>query len=454
MDSHESVLVEERDTELTELGYSGEDSQRPLAHAYPEPDRGKHAWLFLWVGCFLMIALTWGFPFSYGVFQSYYSSHPPFSENPGGLPAVGTTALGILYLSSPPSFIVLQRYQSWRRPALIAGSIVTCLGILASAFASKVWHLLLTQGIMYGLGASVVNTVTIQFLNEWFIERKGLAFGIQESGAGMGGIIIPVLMTWGLEKFGHRTMLIAWFIAVAVLSIPAIHFLRPRVKPRDSSNSSDLGTLSFLITPIFAVLQAGNIFQALGNFLPGIHLPTFAQQFGASPLDAAGMLSLYNAATVIGAIFTGYLVDRYHVSVTLLLLSLGAAIAVFFAWGFAADFGALCAFAFLYGIFAGGWSSTWVGIGIEIQKRSPRADLGVLWGFAAAARGVGSIASGPISERLIADGTAKTLWWPGSYGTSYGVLILFNGAMLALGGVGCAARAYEVLKRIGHRHSE
>lgn len=63
--------------------------------------------------------------------------------------------------------------------------------MLASAFASQVWHLVLTQGVLYGLGASVVNTVTIQFLNEWFIERKGLAFGIQESGAGMGGIIIP-----------------------------------------------------------------------------------------------------------------------------------------------------------------------------------------------------------------------------------------------------------------------
>ncbi|KAI1376879.1 putative MFS monocarboxylate transporter [Hypoxylon crocopeplum] len=453
MELHESTLVEVPGSGSIEFGPLRDDQGGVFPISHPKPDRGRHAWLFLWVGCFLMIALTWGFPFSYGVFQSYYSSHPPFSDHPEGLPAVGTTALGILYLSSPPSFIILQRYQSYRRSALIVGSVITCLAVLASAFASKVWHLLLTQGILYGLGASVVNTVTIQFLNEWFIERKGLAFGIQESGAGMGGIIIPVLMTWGLDKFGHRTMLIAWFIAVATLSVPSIYYLRPRVKPRVTT-ASELGTLSFIATPIFAILQAGNIFQALGNFLPGIYLPTFAQKFGASSLDAAGMLSLYNAATVIGAICTGYLVDRYHVSMTLFLLSLGAAVAVFFAWGFAADFGALCAFAFVYGIFAGGWSSTWVGISLEIQKRSPRADLGVLWEFAAAARGVGSLVSGPISERLIADGNDKTFWVPGSYGTSYGILILFNGAMLTLGGVGCAARVYEIFKRIGHRHNE
>ncbi|KAL7626534.1 hypothetical protein AAE478_003306 [Parahypoxylon ruwenzoriense] len=413
MAPRDQVLAEELDSESIELGDFGEDQPRAPAYAYPEPDRGKHAWLFLW------------------------------------------------------------RYQSYRRVALIVGTFTTCLAVLASAFSSKVWHLLLTQGVLYGLGASVVNTVTIQFLNEWFIERKGLAFGIQESGAGMGGIIIPyvstehlgcdslvadnsnrVLMTWGLDKYGHRTMLISWFIAIAVLSVPSIYFLRARVKPPATTSTSELGTLGFLTTPIFVILQAGNIFQALGNFLPGIHLPTFAQLFGASPLDAAGMLSLYNAATVIGSICTGYLVDRYHVSVALFLLSLGAAAAVFLAWGFAANFSALCAFAFLYGVFAGGWSSTWVGISLEVQKRSPRADLGVLWGFAAAARGVGSIASGPISERLIADGFGKTTWWPNSYGTSYGVLILFNGAMLTLGGVGCAGRICEILRRIGHRHNE
>ena len=79
--------------------------------------------------------------------------------------------------------------------ALIVGTVTVCCSLLASAFASHVWHLLLTQGILYGLGAGAVNTVTIQYLNEWFLERKGLAFGIQESGAGLGGVIIPFVNT-------------------------------------------------------------------------------------------------------------------------------------------------------------------------------------------------------------------------------------------------------------------
>jgi len=195
----------------------------------------------------------------------------------------------------------------------------------------------------------------------------------------MGGVIIPVLMTWGLEKYSHRTMLIAWFLAVVILSLPAILFLRGRVAPQPTNN---LGTFHFMATPIFFLLQAGNIIQALGNFLPGIYLPSFAKSFGASRLDGAGVLSLYNGASVMGSIFTGYLVDTYHIS-----------------------------------------------------------------GFAAAARGIGSIASGPISGGLVNIKVGETFGWPRSYGSMYGVLILFTGSMLVLGGIGSASRGYEILRK-------
>lgn len=92
MEFQERAPAAESNLELVEIGQLEEDQHPNAAHAYP-PDRGRHAWLFLWVGCFLMIGLTWGFPFSYGVFQSYYSTHPPFSDHREGLPTVGTTAL-------------------------------------------------------------------------------------------------------------------------------------------------------------------------------------------------------------------------------------------------------------------------------------------------------------------------------------------------------------------------
>jgi hypothetical protein len=37
--------------------------------------------------------LLLGFPFSFGVFQEYYSNHEPFSSAPSGIATIGTTAL-------------------------------------------------------------------------------------------------------------------------------------------------------------------------------------------------------------------------------------------------------------------------------------------------------------------------------------------------------------------------
>jgi hypothetical protein len=57
----------------------------------PPIDRGINAWLFL-AACFVMEALVWGFAFTYGVFQAYYSEIEEF-KNSGNIAVVGTCAM-------------------------------------------------------------------------------------------------------------------------------------------------------------------------------------------------------------------------------------------------------------------------------------------------------------------------------------------------------------------------
>jgi hypothetical protein len=65
----------------------------------PPADSGRAAWLFLF-GSFMIEMLLWGFPFSFGVLQDYYTNHKPISLHPAGVSAVGTTCS--VRLSSPP----------------------------------------------------------------------------------------------------------------------------------------------------------------------------------------------------------------------------------------------------------------------------------------------------------------------------------------------------------------
>ena len=75
-----------REETLTEDG----DLQPVQSQSLPPVDSGKAAWLFL-LGCFVIELVLWGFPFSFGVFQVYYNTHPPISLESGSVSAIGTT---------------------------------------------------------------------------------------------------------------------------------------------------------------------------------------------------------------------------------------------------------------------------------------------------------------------------------------------------------------------------
>lgn len=96
----------------TSIDNEKHESLKTSSTVHP-PDRGLHAWLFL-AGSFLIeglalgklplrrkraratdmfcVSLSTGFPGAYGVFQDYYSTHPPF-QNDSSLPTVSTCAM-------------------------------------------------------------------------------------------------------------------------------------------------------------------------------------------------------------------------------------------------------------------------------------------------------------------------------------------------------------------------
>ena len=53
----------------------------------------------------------------------------------------------------------------------------------------------------------------VLFLDEWFVRRKGLAFGIMWAGTGASGVAIPFITRWLLDDYGHRTALQVWAVA-------------------------------------------------------------------------------------------------------------------------------------------------------------------------------------------------------------------------------------------------
>ena len=233
-------------------------------------------------------------------------------------------------------------------------------------------------------------------------------------------------------------MLRAMAVAFTVLAAPVLVFVKPRL-PLTMVHRPRKLNMSFMRTSTFWFFQVGNIMQGLGYFIPLIYLPTYAQSLGLTALAGTLAVSFLNASSVIGNLVTGFLIDRLHVTTVIMFVTSIAVLSVFLAWGFALSLPTVILFSALYGMSAGGFSTTYTGTMKEIQKREPTADIGILFGMLAAGRGIGAIASGPLSEALI-----HNLPWKGElasgYGTGYGPLIIFTGLTAAAGGLSWVGR--------------
>ncbi|KAJ4248757.1 hypothetical protein NW762_012595 [Fusarium torreyae] len=281
------------------------------------------------------------------------------------------------------------------------------------------------------------------WLEEWFVQRRGLAFGVMWSGTGTGGIAIPLVLESLLQKYGFRTTLRIWAVSLLVLSTPAFFFVKPRI-PASSIGSGRLRiNLGFVYDRTFVLYQAANIVESLGYFLPTIYLPHYARSvLKASPFLAAFTVLLINVSNAAGIFLMGILADRWHITTCILVSTIGAVLATFFLWGFAGQLAILYVFCVVYGLFAGSYVGTWPGvsrqvvtnrIGHESSTSGRSFDPTMVTGFLIAGRGIGNIISGPLSEALLKASTtqgqsAKT-WGLGGYGA----VIVFTG-VTALGG--------------------
>ncbi|UNI22158.1 hypothetical protein JDV02_008074 [Purpureocillium takamizusanense] len=411
----------------------------------PPVDRGKHAWFFL-VACVFIEALTWGFPFAFGVFQKYYSTHEPFAGS-SSIPIIGTCAMGIMYLDLPLVMGVQRLYPRFSRWSPVIGLLIMCLSLAASSFSQNTTHLIVTQGVLYALGGSISYCPCLLYMDEWFVKRKGLAYGTMWSGTGLAGFVLPLVLEYLLGRWGFRTTLRVWAVALFVLTLPLAYFIKPRLPPTATRHIRPF-RMGFALRRTFVLHQAANVVQALGFFLPGVYLPTYATSIGAGPFPSALTILLVNVASVFGCAAMGSLTDHLHVTTCLVVSATGAALGTFLLWGFATSLPLLFVYCIVYGLFAGSYTSAWTGImqqmtsepgaagngnGGEGRRQGGTFDPTMVLGVLSTGRGIGSVVSGPLSQVLV-DGLPWQGKALGAYGSGYGPLIAFTGATAAMSG--------------------
>ena len=121
---------------------------------------------------------------------------------------------------------------------MFAGSFLIVLSLIIASFANNVQGLLATQGVVYAIGGILIYFPSIQYIEEWFVAKRGLAYGVMWAGTGKfpqfhlhqnaddfhstegsAGVVVPFILQWLLNSYGFRTALRAWAIVLVSESI-------------------------------------------------------------------------------------------------------------------------------------------------------------------------------------------------------------------------------------------
>ena len=211
------------------------------------------------------------------------------------------------------------------------------------------------------------------------------------------------------------------------------------------SNSTSLRPidLSFMKKAPFWFFETGNIMASLSYFLPQLWLPSFAVSRGFPSFSGPLALCLLNIAACGGYLLQGMLVDRFHVSIPIMIATLGSVVAIFVFWGLTASQTMLYLFAIIWGLSGGGFAATWSGCATAMRSSCTHLDTGLVISLMCMGKGVASLISGPISEQLLKSSSWQHAGF--AYGTQYGGIIVFAGVTALLGGTACVGRMIKIL---------
>jgi sugar phosphate permease len=212
---------------------------------------------------------------------------------------------------------------------VMAGGALVGLGTVSAAWTFYVFYFFNALG--YVCGGPLPSQV---LLSRWFDRTRGKAMGIAYLGIGVGGAIVPLLAKWMTDHLGWRGSLQALGVLIVLIAFPLAYLVREAPADADArlkgSRSSDGGESigAILRTPAFYLLALGSMCSIAAVGGTNQHLKLYLSIDRAySQGDAARIISLILAVSIVGRLFMGWLADRMprkYVMLIIYLLVAGA----------------------------------------------------------------------------------------------------------------------------------
>lgn len=203
------------------------------------------------------------------------------------------------------------------RKVFATGAIFLGISLFLSSFATTVFHLQLTYGVLGGVALGMIGLGAFAaIVAGWVEERRGLAIGITFAGTGLGALIfvpfVERLITW----FGwqHAYLVLAGLCVFVLAPMMAIgQRTPPKVFYPDKENKSvkTVDRRALLRMPAFWWLMLTSLL-ALGPLRSlTVHQIAYMQEVGIERLVAARYVGIAGFLTIGTFIGWGFVSDRF-----------------------------------------------------------------------------------------------------------------------------------------------
>ncbi len=270
-------------------------------------------WLLLG-GAFVTFSVGAGFMHSYTVFLVAFIE--AFGWTRADVSVAYSVSQIVSGLSSPLVGTLVDRLGP--RRLILGGGCLLTIGLLASSYATSLWHMWILYGVVMTLGANCLGLVVfVPLLSRHFVRNRGMAVSVVQSANGFARAFSAPLSTMMVSGLGWRGAYMWQGMFMAALIVPLGLLFRgtdptpgSRAARRAAAESGEGWTLKQAMhTPHFWLLMLVYVFTGLGSFLVALHQLAFAIDVGFDKLYAAGVLGMGAFLSLPGVIVTGTISD-------------------------------------------------------------------------------------------------------------------------------------------------
>ncbi|XP_078612784.1 monocarboxylate transporter 13-like [Branchiostoma floridae x Branchiostoma japonicum] len=182
---------------------------------------GGWGWMVVF-GTFLVHVMAIGSYRSLGVF--YVEFREVFHESAGNTSFISSVFIATILMCSPIAS-ALSNLTSCRT-VVMAGGVISAVGLGVSYFAQSVVHLIITIGLISGFGNSLMYSPSLAMVGKYFHKWHATANGIAISGTGVSMFVLSPLFQFLIDEYRWKGALLI-YAAISLNGCVCGALLRP-----------------------------------------------------------------------------------------------------------------------------------------------------------------------------------------------------------------------------------